>query len=296
MKLYFNVVITILILVGCIEEPSTVTTTSQPASIPTNTAIVMATETLLPTVTSTPIFTAIPRQPINTPSEKEKDKIALELLKTNNDCELPCWWGIIPNQTRWSDAEVFLKPFSSIYERQPPNEWFVYDVNTSLPIEFSEVSAVRAVFAAKEGVVKEIEVDSFDINTYQLSSFIKRFGVPSQVLISTYSSDYGMPKNQVPLSINLYYPEKGINALYGTTATVNGSQIYGCLERSPIIFLWSPQEHTRSVDYIIGWDKHHIAYLDVEQAIGLDVQEFYQKYVNSDTRCLQTPTNLWQGQ
>jgi hypothetical protein len=99
------------------------------------------------------------------------------------------------------------------------------------------------------------------------------------------------------LSINLYYPEKGINALYGTYATVNGEQIYGCLKKSPILFLWSPSEHIRSVDYILGWDENHTQYLSVEQALGMSIQEFYEKHVNStNPPCLLTPKNLWQSQ
>jgi hypothetical protein len=285
-------------LAGCVSSPSHegIEATAQPSLFPTSTVILTSTEAHTATTTPTPTFTPIPRQPINTPSEKEKDKIALELLETNNGCELPCWWGIIPNKTRWSDAQVFLKPFSTIYERQPPNEWDVYEVHTPLPIEFSDVYAVRAVFAAKEGVVREIEIGYFDEKTYHLSSFLQEYGAPTEILISTYSADYAYPKNQVPLSVNLYYPEKGINVLYDTRATVNGSQVYGCLEDSPILFLWSPDEHTRSIDYIIGWDKRQVPYLRVEQAIGLDIQEFYQKYVNPGTRCLETPTNLWQSQ
>ena len=191
----------------------------------------------------------------------------------------------------------FLKPFSTIYERQPPSEWFVYDVYSPIAEEYSDVGAVRMVFAAKEGVIREIEVGYFNEATYNLDSVLSKYGIPSQIFISTYSSDSGMPPNQVPLSLDLYYPNLGINIVYGTTATVNGSQIYGCFyEGGESIFLWSPQEYTRSFDYILGWDKRNVPYLEIIDATGIDAKVFYETFKRGNTHCLQTPTNLWYSQ
>jgi len=250
------------------------------------------------TPTLTPTTTLMPGSGhvISTPSQKDSEQITLGLLQTNNGCDLPCWWGITPNQTNWKEAEELLKPFSYITLRESAT-WSMYSVRSPLSEEYSEVDAVRMIFAVQQGVVKEIETGYFNEKTYHLSSFLQKYGVPSRVLVSTYSSDSGMPKNQVPLSIDLYYPEKGINAWYATDATVKGTQIYGCLERSPALFLWSPNEHTQSIDYILGWDKNYIPYMDVYDATGLDVQGFYDKYKNPENEpCLQTPTNLWPGQ
>ena len=299
MKIYFYLIVILITLAGCAPSINLqeVTATSQYVSPPNQATTLDSTETRVATNTSPPTSTSIPHKPINTPFQSEKEKISLELLQTNNGCDLPCWWGVFPNETRWSDAEAFLKPFSEIYERQPPNEWDVYDVRSPLTIKFSDIHAVGAVFAVQEGIVKEIEIEGFDEETYHLSSFLQKHGAPTEILVSSYSSDYGLPKNQVPLSINLYYPEKGINALYGTYATVNGEQIYGCLQKSPILFLWSPSEHLRSVDYILRWDENHTQYLNVEQALGMSIQEFYEKHVNSTNQpCLLTPKNLWQSQ
>ena len=157
MKRRFYLIITLVILTGCVSSTNHENKggTTQSALLPTSTVTLAPTETF--TITPTPTFAPVPRQPINTPVEKDKDKIALELLETNNDCELPCWWGIIPNKTRWTDAEVFLKLFSKISERHSP-KWDVYEVYSPLPVEYSDVYAVRAVFAAQEGIVREIEV------------------------------------------------------------------------------------------------------------------------------------------
>jgi hypothetical protein len=283
------------LLVGCVPNSKIETVSITPS--PSSTPIITPTATQPPSPTFTPTSITIPSHPISTPSAKENTEITLELLRTNNGCDLLCWWGIIPNQTSWSDAKKFLKQFSTIYERQPPSEWFVYDIHSPLPLEFSEVYAVRTVYAIQEGIVKEIEAGYFDEKTYHISSFLKKNGVPTRILVSTYSSDSGLSPNNVPLSVDLYYPEKGINALYGTYATVTGTQIMGCLEKISDLFLWSPAEHNRSIDYILGWDKHQIPYLDIKEATDMSVQEFYDQFVNSENPlCLQTTKNLWPSQ
>ncbi|MBI5823367.1 MAG: hypothetical protein HZB18_05015 [Chloroflexi bacterium] len=290
----YHWIILVLVLSGCSPISSVVTPS------------ITSTPFLPPTATSTPIWTAnpisivsptkTPYLPISTPLAKESSEITLELLQTNNGCDLPCWWGINPNQTNWSNASEFLKPFSTIYERQPPSDWFVYDVRSPISTEVSELGIVEVVFAARDGIVREIEANGFNEYSYSPSSILMKYGIPSQVLISSYSSDYGLPPNQVPLSIDLYYPQKGINVLYGTYATVKGEQITGCL-KSPHLFLWSPSEHTRTINYILGWDSANTPYMSIEEATDLDIQDFYEKYSNPENSlCLQTPTNLWPSQ
>jgi len=295
MKIY-SLLIVFLILAGCSTNPSLQTASPHPllatSTVWQPTAISTATQ---PTIVAlTPTRMPSSGYTISTPSEKDSSELTLELLRTNNGCDLPCWWGIVPNQTTWANAEDFLKPFSNIYERQPTNEWSVYDIGSPVSKEFSELGEVSAVFAAQDGLVKEIKISGFDEKTYHLSSFLQNYGVPAKILISAYSSGFGRP--EVPLSVDLYYPEKGINALYGIYASIKGTQIYGC-EKSPVIFLWASSEYDRSLDYILHWDTQHIPYKDIQEATGLSIQNFYSKYKNPENApCLQTPVNLWPSQ
>lgn len=293
----------LLILIGCSPHPIAGTASVTPVLSLTPTIESTATKPVVPvtvtqtaTSTFTPTPTTIPAQPIATPSAKEKTEITLELLRTNNGCALPCWWGITPNKTSWKDAEKFLKPFSTIYERQPPSEWFVYDVRSPISEQYSELGTIETVVAVRDGIVKEIEIEGIDESPYFLSSILLKYGAPSQVLVSTYSSDSGLPPNQVFLSVDIHYAKKGINVLYGSLASVSGGEIKGCL-KNPHLFLWSPQEADRSIDYILGWNKHKTPYLSIEKATDLDIDAFYEKYSNPVVApCLGTPKNLWPGQ
>lgn len=290
----YRLIILLFVLSGCspISNYVTPSITLTPFLSPVATSTPIWTDTPTSTVPST----KIPYVPISTPLVKESSKIVLELMQTNNGCDLPCWWGIIPNQTSWNNAVEFLKPFSIIYERQPPSDWFVYDIRSPISTEVSELGIVEIVFAARDGIIKEIEASGFNEDFYSPSSVLNKYGVPSQILVSSYSSDYGSPPNQVPLSVDLYYPQKGINVLYGTYATVKGTQIIGCLE-NPHLFLWSPSEHIRTINYILGWDSSNTPYMNIKDATGLSIQDFYAKYSRLENQpCLQTPANLWPSQ
>jgi hypothetical protein len=74
----------------------TPTQTVAPTPRPTNTP------TFTPTLTWTPLPTL--------PSQQTRAKIE-ELLETNGGCELPCWWGITPNETAWPETLHFLRPY-----------------------------------------------------------------------------------------------------------------------------------------------------------------------------------------
>lgn len=290
-----SLLVIFIILTGCLPIETMTASQPTPSSVmqftTTSTAAIQP-----PTITPTVTFKPTTTQPIPTYPPTKNPALTLELLQTNNGCELPCWWGIIPNQSRWDEAENLLRSFSHIFSSESPT-WTVYFVRSPISKEYSELGEVRSTFATQRGIIKEIEISEFDEKTYHLSSFLQKYGIPAQVLISTYSSDYGLPPNQVSLSVNLYYPEKGINALYGTYATVKDAQISGCLEKSPRLFLWSPSENNRSIDYILGWDKSQTPYMDIQDAINLDVRGFYEKYKNPENApCLQTPAGLWPGQ
>lgn len=63
---------------------------------PTSTLVPSPTHSLLPTMTKTSktIATFVPSLP---PISKD------ELIATNGNCKLPCFWGIQPGETKWSD-------------------------------------------------------------------------------------------------------------------------------------------------------------------------------------------------
>lgn len=260
--------------------------TSIPTSIPTSTTVV-----LLPSATSTPV-----PEPTKTPI-LDKNEFTLELIETNNGCKLPCWWGITPNQTKWSEVKSFLGSFSIINTRKTP-DWFVYLVRSPTDEQISNTREIWSTIAVQNDIVKEVEVVAFNEKTYYLNNFMQSTGKPDSILISSYSSDAGLSKGIVPLSIALYYPKLGILALYSSRASTSGNTITACFEASPHLFLWSPDSSGKySLEYFLSWDKNNTPYLSIEKSTNLTIETFYEKYSNTKGElCLQTPRDLWPSQ
>lgn len=46
-------------------------------------------------------------------SPTEANAFALGMLETNGECELPCWWGIVPGSSRWEQTVPYIRTFAS---------------------------------------------------------------------------------------------------------------------------------------------------------------------------------------
>ena len=81
---------------------------------PTNTSENPATPTLTITSTQTQTLTqthiaTLSFLPLPTLNPEEEQATILTLLKSNNGCDLPCWWGITPGKTTKLDTEQILR-------------------------------------------------------------------------------------------------------------------------------------------------------------------------------------------
>lgn len=321
-----------LVLVGC--------TTSSPAFTPTNesvasenaivattvpptqpplpaTQLPSATPSLTPTPTSTLTPTPIPTiQPtatetpfaISTPSGIEVTGQVLWLFETNNNCQLPCWWGITPGQTTWDVAEQFFNTFISNIQSASSPQLVNYSPVIPLPSEVYEIGNAYAsnmypIYTVRDGIVEEIltEVSIGDtppgyLTSYTLSTFLTTYGQPSEVWVFTYRSAF--EENDLPFVVALSYPEKGIIALYSDNGVRQGDLVRGCPQEDPasVLKLWSPDlnltfEQIKSGSSAIGADRD---YLPLEEATGMDATTFYETFKNPDnTTCLETPASLW---
>ncbi len=86
--------------VPIIETPVVLKPTSSPGATLLSTTVPNPT----PNLTWTPLPTL--------DKETSSRKIT-ELMETNEGCELPCFWGIVPGQTTWQGAQQKLETFVS---------------------------------------------------------------------------------------------------------------------------------------------------------------------------------------
>lgn len=290
-----------LLLFGCAINDSV---TSSPAT--SSPGYAMETSTSLPL--PHPSLTNTPTQPV-TPSPEPRafpdqgelsDKdFVLHLLQTNGGCELPCWWGIVPGETKWEDAEQFLSRFTLRIEKdweetkkgadgQPfqIKNFVVYmDIDQPDPGLFS--IRIKDEFVTGIYVSRPLTKPHFS-----LQKLLNNQGVPSKIFIFTHSNVMEPP---TPFDLILYYQEQRFLIVYTTLVYKENEQITACLDDvGPTIAVVSDAEaltDQQVQEFFLGPDPRGI--LSIEDALGITTDVFYETYRDSETICLTTPANIW---
>jgi hypothetical protein len=76
-----------------------------------------------------------------------------ELLENNAGCRLPCWWGIIPGQTKGIEAQRFLETFTLVRVSEGTHGVLNLDARIPLPKEYGTVShfyLIKEVFVIEK--------------------------------------------------------------------------------------------------------------------------------------------------
>lgn len=106
---------------GCQPVISVNTSTSSTSTPQIYTATPSRTPTKTPTITATVTIEPMPT-PLPTLNSREASLAVQKLLLENGNCQLPCWWGIVPGKTSWENTRKFLSPFaSSFFESSKEN-------------------------------------------------------------------------------------------------------------------------------------------------------------------------------
>lgn len=191
-------------------------------------------------------FTPLPTKtetPINTMTPKETSETIRMLLKDNNDCSAPCFWGITPGKTSIEEAKsIFnhlgLQIASITFEGTDFSE-ISYDLDNNLSINIS--------LSTKENIVENI---SIHVNTnlqktgisrewlaYSPDTLIKRYGTPSRI---DFGADWG-PRSF--FSMQMYFENIDLIVQYtGEDLIPNkkgSSQVCPLTAEFETIWLWS---------------------------------------------------------
>jgi hypothetical protein len=288
------------ILAGCaLDAPSPVT--PSPLPIPTRTPFPNATNTLkitsVPSVTKTPAI-APSYTPLPTLSSDERERRILGLISSNNDCDLPCWWGITPGRTTFAEARNFFRQFNPhpYLQEEAPNKQFVnYLIPVSETISFGYGIDIKLEIV--DGIVQIVSVGSIESATiFSIRNILSDYGQPLEVWIHTYRSYLGgIP----PVDVLLFYPDQGILARYSAELTEineSGDSASICLDHSPSLTLWSPEEQIdfeQAQDYArLDYKEYGKPLLPLDQATTLSLDEFYE-YRTQERICLTTTLSVW---
>lgn len=177
------------------SSTATVLPTQVPASpTSTTTRTPTSTQTRLPRPTATPLPTKT-ATPTKYPTLDSQGRLnfVLQAMKTNMGCELPCWWGITPGKTTWTEmVDSFVKQgvgFSEA-ERLSLTTRDINDRRQSLDV------IVDVNFQAENGVISAIDIELEPshwlakaeypsvLERYTLQTALTEHGVPSQAYLN----------------------------------------------------------------------------------------------------------------
>lgn len=244
------------------------------------------------------VVTPVP-SPQPTLSLAEKEALVLEYYTTN--CKLPCLWGIVPGETEWQSVQSFFSTIATEISTSAESETDTYysaEVYLPVPQEISSRGELVQYFIVNDGKVEIIDfVSPGGTNkVYTIFEILNTYGLPTEVKIDTYAYSFG----EINLfHLALFYPDKNILVRYGTSANFIDEYVVGCFQSgNGSVVVWSSELDLSFAEALNGtrglgtFGEQY--YKALEEATEMDVETFYQTYLDPDTEtCLETPAELW---
>ncbi len=261
-----------------------------------------ATSTLQPTATSTRVVVTPPPTSIPTLEPEIAAATVAALLETNNGCELPCWWGIVPGETTWEEALSLVTTFDgTIQDLVPADDEGLNYIRVGIPFRATngELMLLSQSYGVRNGIVEIIEASAGDFPNYSLSSLLAKLGKPSEIRIKTSS-----PVFAELFMYDLFYPEKGVLALYVGQATLVNETVVACpaIHVWPGFKFWDPPNGPTSFWegrasgelFPVNPNDNPETYLSIDLIAGLTIEEFYEIYLNPEAKeCFTSPREYW---
>lgn len=300
---YKLVVLLLSVLAACQPElaPNELVVTRDTLIISSTTALPTATREILtaaPTTTQMLLVETLVPTPIPPLSRGEKEAAALELYQTNADCKLPCWWGIVPGETEWQTAKLFLSTLAiniSTGTQSESDPFFSAEVDIPVPESLSQYGFLRQTYFVRDEIIVKITLEGpwGTSNIGTVSEILNNYGPPTEVLLSTLGYVFHAG-DDYPFHIVLFYPEKGMLIRYFDDAELIDDHLTGCIqEDSGTPVLWSPNLKLTFIE-ALGKQNSAQYYKSLEEATDMDLETFYQTYLDPNTDvCIETPGELW---
>ena len=306
-----NVICVILFIAGCSVK-------NELQESPTQ----IYTQSIQPSITEiTPTWTSL--TPISTPLPKESAiQEYLELLRTNRDCHLPCFWGITPgiNTSQFTaDSIHTLENISlaSSYNAEggyTSLEYFEGEYTLAVNIGFSTFSSNGFIVNGMYITIRELKgydpyfghrFDSKPFNEivfpYSLSGVLYDLGKPASIQIK--ASNIQNVNQELEYKFLLLYPDNGVLVQYTIPLQIEDKFVIGCPSDAHIDLKLMPAGDSNQFGLLLAgseWEgfwplpeKPKGKWLPIDQATDMNIDEFYELFLNNPDACISTPAELW---
>lgn len=285
------------VLGGCYSTPPSTNQTASPhvstSSTPDDSPLVILTATLLPDLSPPPspeypklVTPRVTPFPTRLPAEVREG--LQEILRTNGNCTLPCFWGIQPDQTRYEELYSIIDRLGgrSSFDRLQANG----HLRVPADFRFEERSGIFVEFQAdlQDEVVQDLKVlllnlldtgiTQDDWSAYNMDEILRTYGVPDSVELY-----FSGPYNALSFNVQLKYESIDTSIVYyaGTTEIAQ--------YETPSGVIFCPEEiGIDTVELHMG--KHPFntipSGVPLVKATGLSEQDFHELFTENPSACL----------
>lgn len=307
------IVFALLFINGCLSSGGEITNpNSTSTDLPTEPVENILT---LADITPSSPETLVTPSPIS--SKEDSYQLVENLIKHNENCQLPCWWGITPGVSSSVELHEKLLPLSDIADihllfdesgsidiQYPKKNWLI---NIVLSFTSNETSTLIETIVIRTNIISlknntnrterfsALEYQEL-FETYSLDKILSTYGQPANILIR--ADVYDSSHSPETFEITLLYPKQGIFVRYTMLAEKVGNNIGGCPAKS-IMELWllSPddmgnyQQILSTVDPT--WEGNFPYSKSVSEVTSMTIEDFYQTFKEPTNRCVDTPLIIW---
>ena len=293
-------IIILVMSVSCVPVKGNVTQETPTSLLP------LSTSSPSPTISPSPSSTSII---IPTLAPDEGLKSLLQMIKTNGNCELPCWWGVTPGISTGSDIFTVFSPFTGIATdgylpaTDPRSIDFKFPIDNftiSLEIDFSPVGN-----NGPKGIIR-VEIQQIEDNSklapyndlfsrYSLQNILSVYGQPTDVELDADIHKFE-PNSGTTFDTYLSYPDKGIYVRYTTSADeVPGNKIQSCPTEAFVdLWLMPPDKNNSNQTLLTSMNMEWgYSYKSLEEAAHMSISQFYETFSKPLNQCLETPNAIW---
>ena len=300
-----------LFLAGCglastSELPVAASTTSPSVNAPT---LIFVTPSPTDQPTQTPTLIPIP-----TLSERDALETFVNLIKNDRGCNLPCWLGVTPGQTRFEEVENAFSRFSAIASTKfssqsafirvffPNFKTATHDTATEInPAEDGKVYRILVYAVAYQNINGPANYTNPEFQSlwqrYFMPEVFARHGVPEKIFLDTtlIAADTA---TAYPFVLWIVYPEQGFLIRYAGNNSKIGENIRICPMQSRIeIKIWdvekSGYEEFIKDDRALGISTS-LGPRPIESVTDYELESFYETFKGGEIdTCFETPASIW---
>jgi hypothetical protein len=245
------------------------------------------------TATMTPTSTATSNPTLNA---NEIEKVIYELLGTNGECSLPCFWGIEPNETSYQYAEHFFRHLGRKGYTLADENGNIYHYDTSFGVNAGKGYVnIEIIMGVESDTITSLEVYIGDFENidqsiwqaYSLQNVLQTLGIPSEVRFLV-EEPHIINSDYVSYAYILVYDDPDVIVFYVMGAIDDGST-YKICPLNPIdnpSYLWLFLGKDYSEDFS--------TWVELTQATTMTHEDFYDLFVDGTTEtCLNLNTEAF---